>query len=105
MDLLSREREVKLELLSSLARSQRAMARILESVADVTACSSDSARALQQELRTMTRLQQAIASSIVPLRISKVQRGKPGRLWLRDGKLALEAEPVFGVLVQGNKHA
>lgn len=107
MDLVSREREVKLELLSSLARSQQAMARILESVADVAACSPESARAVQQELRMMTRLQQAVASSIVPLRINGVQRGKPGRVWLMNRGLAVGSgtgmDQAIGMSVRRNK--
>ncbi|MFS0723264.1 hypothetical protein [Paenibacillus sp. 1P07SE] len=89
MNLLSREREAKLELLASLARSQLALARILESVADVAACSPDSARALQRELRAMTRLQQSVAASIAPLRIARVRSGKPGRVWLSGTHVAL----------------
>lgn len=93
MNRMSREREVKLDLLTSLARSQTAMARILESVAEVAVSSPDTAKALQQELRSLTRLQHAIAANIAPLRLPPVQEGAPGPVWLRWPELAVTGSP------------
>lgn len=89
MSRMNREREVKLELLTSLARSQHAMARILESVAEVAAASPEAARGIQQELRALTRLQHAIAANIAPLRLAPLHEGAPGPVWLRSVELAV----------------
>lgn len=94
------ENEVKLHLLRSLARSQRALARILESVADTAQPSSspgadrpgpgqapasfsgEHVDLLVRQLAVLSSCQQQLTEKLTGIRIRKFQRGRPGKLWL-----------------------
>ncbi|MFH5182134.1 hypothetical protein ACHHV8_05570 [Paenibacillus sp. TAB 01] len=99
------ENEVKLHLLRSLARSQRALARILESVADTAAAaqpgprpgsdrsdprpgqasgfsSGDNVDLLIRQLTVLSSCQQQLTEKLTGIRLRKFRRGRPGKLWL-----------------------
>ncbi|GLX67096.1 hypothetical protein [Paenibacillus glycanilyticus] len=78
------EREVKLELLSSLARSQTALARILDSIADVSGASPALAQSIAENVELLTTMQKYIAESVTGLTMRRKYRklGSPGTPWL-----------------------
>ncbi|MCZ8519159.1 MULTISPECIES: hypothetical protein [Paenibacillus] len=82
MNWTEEENKVKLHLLHSLARSQRALARMLESMAQVVDTSPATASELSAAVRTMAGYQRALAVKMVGLRIRKTRRGVPGAPWL-----------------------
>lgn len=84
MNARDRENELKLDILGSLARSQRALADMLEGVAAVTMESPDAARQIRRQLDVLVRCQVVLAEKICGIRLSRVVRGKPGRLWLHQ---------------------
>lgn len=82
MTLKERENELKLDILESLARSQRALARIIEGMADVTGNVPGSSDALRENISTISRYQLVLAEKITGIRIASYKKGKPGNVWL-----------------------
>jgi hypothetical protein len=90
-DSKDRENELKLDILGSLARSQRALADMLEGVAALTGESPEAADQLRRQVEVLVRCQTVLAEKICGIRISRIVRGRPGKLWLhakvfRSGK-------------------
>jgi len=84
-------RSVKLELLASIARSQHALARILESIADVSDRSDPLARSLRRNIGHLNRLQQTLTESVTGIRLGELRRGRPAKPWLNRTRPALNA--------------
>jgi hypothetical protein len=82
MSRLGKEWEVKLELLQSIARSQEALAKMLESVADVTGHSESSASVLRDHVRVLTHLQGALLGAVTGTAWRPPVAGKPSPPWL-----------------------
>lgn len=80
--LREQERAIKLDMLHSLARSQRALARLLECVADVTEADDGMKRNLKRHFAALAACQRALADRIVGIRVRRVVSGKPGAVWL-----------------------
>ncbi|WP_253944752.1 hypothetical protein [Paenibacillus sp. NEAU-GSW1] len=78
------ETEVKLDLIASIAKSQHALSRILDSVADVADWSPDTARRIGENVVLLTRMQEAMAEAVAgaPIRRSRIRNGKPAVPWL-----------------------
>lgn len=85
MSLLAREWEAKIELIRSIAQSQRAIARILDSVADVAEHTPDLARKIYDNIESMTAFQQTLAESAAGVRIGRPRLGRPGKPLLLHG--------------------
>jgi hypothetical protein len=79
-----REREVKLELLSSLAKSQAALARILDSIAVVSEASPELARNIAENVKLLTEMQKNITEAVTGLSLKRKRRkmGSPVHPWL-----------------------
>ncbi|PWW07352.1 hypothetical protein DFQ01_102244 [Paenibacillus cellulosilyticus] len=82
--LADREREVKLELVSSIARSQRALARILESIADVSVHTDPIAKSLRDNIAQLSQLQQVLTESVVGIRFGQRRQGRPSGPWINQ---------------------
>ncbi|CAM4332547.1 hypothetical protein [Paenibacillus tarimensis] len=78
----SREHEVKLELIASVAKSQQAMAVILQSIADLTDVSPQLARSIGENIRLLTGLQERMADSITGSFPGRRRKGKPAPPWI-----------------------
>lgn len=92
MTLSHKEREnlLKLDILQSLARSQSALADMLETLALQTGVDLETARTLQRHAEVMVRYQQALGEKIGGIRINRLVNGIPGRVWLADGVSGLK---------------
>jgi hypothetical protein len=88
MSRLEREREAKLALLEALAASQRAVARMLESAADLNARfparRPEDAAAL---LARLAALQLRMSESLLGVKLRRLHRGRPSAPWLAGGRL------------------
>jgi len=84
MSLLQREQEVKLALIESIAHSQQALARILDSVASVSSHSEVSARSLAENIRLLSRYQEEMSRMITGIRLARIRHGEPSLPWLKD---------------------
>lgn len=82
MSWRQRENELKLDILESLAKSQRALARMIEAMADVSGDVSGFSAALRGNISILSRYQKVLAEKIVGIRVADVQRGRPGKIWL-----------------------
>lgn len=82
--LADREREVKLELVSSIARSQKALARILESIADVSVHADPVAKSLRDNIAQLTLMQQTLTESVVGIRFGQRRQGRPTGPWINQ---------------------
>ncbi|MFC4099619.1 hypothetical protein [Paenibacillus xanthanilyticus] len=85
MSLLTREWEARIELIRSIAKSQLAIARILDSVADVVGHSPEMARKVYDNVESMTAFQQSLAEKAAGLRTHKPRQGRPGKPLLLHG--------------------
>ncbi|RXZ81205.1 hypothetical protein EBB07_16065 [Paenibacillaceae bacterium] len=94
--LLQREREVKLELIASIARGQNALARVLESVADLSEQSPALTKSIREQVRLLTGIQLTMAEMLTGTRLRNYRLGKPGKVWLADGVRASRASTVRG---------
>lgn len=79
--MTDRENEAKLGILSAVARSQTAIARMMESIADVTEHSDPMAAQLRDNIRVMTNYQLAMARKLTGMRIRQMQKGIPRKPW------------------------
>jgi hypothetical protein len=94
MGILDRQNRLKLDILKSLARSQRALAGIVEVIAPVVASSiqgtsSDYEAAsdlmtqqILAHLGSLSNYQQALAQKLCGIDIRQVKNGRPGKPWL-----------------------
>jgi hypothetical protein len=80
--LAQRQEELKLDIVASLARSQRALVRILESVADTIQESPPSSEELLKLLKVIAEHQIVLSSKLVGIRLRRLRRGKPGKPWM-----------------------
>jgi len=84
MGWLTRRMEVQLDILESLARSQRALARIIESAAEAGAASGLSAESLERNIEAMTRYQLAIMEKITGVELPAVKTSPPAPPWTNN---------------------
>lgn len=82
MSLLLREQETKLELIQSIALSQKALARILGSIADISSESDLSARALLENIRLLTQHQDALCRMLTGISLCQPRSGNSAPPWL-----------------------
>jgi len=85
MSMLHRENELRLAILEAIARSQQALASIIETVAaarDVSVAVSDSDQAAREQLEVLARYQLVLAEKILRLKLRHIRNGEPGQPWL-----------------------
>ncbi|MGO4181171.1 hypothetical protein AB4Z45_10735 [Paenibacillus sp. MCAF9] len=99
METLGSEREARAAFLASLARSQGALARILESIADVSDASQGTVKLLRDNVRSLTELQETIAESVTSLAWHRrvKRKGNPTKPWLQPEL------PIYGVYWSGGE--
>lgn len=88
MSSLGKERESRIELIRSIALSQRAVARILNSIADVSEASPGMAKCMRDNLSSITALQLTMADMVSGVRIRRLRHGQPSSPWLHHKAFA-----------------
>ncbi|WP_340025526.1 hypothetical protein MHI24_10235 [Paenibacillus sp. FSL K6-1096] len=76
------EHAVKLEMIRSIARSQAALAAILESIAEVTGQSELTARKLSDNIRILSGYQSAMCRMLSGISLHEPKEGVPAAPWL-----------------------
>lgn len=84
MNRLQQEWEIKLRLIGAISRSQEALAKILESVADVTETAGIPPSVLHEHVRVLTGMQGALLQAVSGTSWRPPVRGKPASPWLSD---------------------
>ncbi|MEC0232232.1 hypothetical protein [Paenibacillus alba] len=73
---------IELHMLTSLARSQRAICRILETIADQVEISEQLAIHLAENLSTLSDYQRTLIHKITKQKPRKRQMGTPAKPWM-----------------------
>lgn len=81
------EQSVKLELLSAVAKSQLALAGILESIGRVADHSGQDAKLLRDNIGQLTRLQEVLLGTAANIQLREKRYSEPGAPWLSDARL------------------
>jgi len=76
------ERAVKLEMIRSIARSQAALATILESIAELTEHSELTARKLSENVRVLSQYQSAMCRMMSGISLHRHKLGTPAAPWI-----------------------
>lgn len=82
MGLIRKHHELQLDILDSLARSQKALARIIESLADISATSGETARRVQVNIEAITRYQESLMVKLCGIRPNRVRTSPPSKPWI-----------------------
>ncbi|QGQ94929.1 hypothetical protein EHS13_08575 [Paenibacillus psychroresistens] len=95
MNGLHRQNELKLDILHSLARSQRALAEMVETIAPVMTASLQSANSslraassdqvtkqILTHIESLSRYQHALAQKLSGIDVRQVKLGRPGKPYL-----------------------
>lgn len=90
-----REREAKVAVISSIARSQEALAGILENIAEITAHSDVIARKLAENIRLLNGYQSVMAEMLTGIRLNRSKSGKPTSPWLKPECLTRRDDDVL----------
>lgn len=100
MNWNEKEREVRLQLIASLTRSQQAVARILESIADSAQHSPGLAEVLSSNMKSLAALQQTLTvmsmAAAEPAHRQHIANPKPKPH--RPARNRVPAKPWFGSL-------
>lgn len=88
--------EAKLTMITSIAHSQEALARILGSVADVSVHSENTARKLAENIRLLTQIQSAMCEMLLGISLHRIQYGTPTSPWLNEAYI-LDYDAARGV--------
>ncbi|RCX19770.1 hypothetical protein DFP94_104225 [Fontibacillus phaseoli] len=78
------EEAAKVKLIESIAKSQMAMARILESLADISGHSGTTARHLAENINILSKYQDAMARTVCGIHVHRVQFGTPSSPWIME---------------------
>ncbi|SEU18748.1 hypothetical protein [Paenibacillus sp. NFR01] len=76
------EHAVKLDLIRSIARSQAALAAILESIAEITGQSEQTARKLSDNIRILSQYQSSMCRKLTGISLHQPKEGIPAAPWL-----------------------
>jgi len=82
MSRLEREWAIKLRLMGAVTKSQEALAKILENVADVTDTVNMPSAVLHEHVRVLTGMQGALLKTVAGMSWRPPVRGTPGAPWL-----------------------
>ena len=94
---INREREqaAKIAVISSIARSQDALARILGNIAEITSHSDVTARILAENIRLLNAYQSVMAEMLAGIPLNRSKLGSPAAPWLKPGCSASRNISVF----------
>lgn len=82
------EHAVKLEMIRSIARSQAALADILESIAEITGQSEQTARKLSDNIRILSQYQSSMCRMMTGISLHQPKLGIPAAPWLNKAGAA-----------------
>lgn len=84
MNRLQREWEIRLQLLGAISKSQEALAKILESIADVTGTAGVSPETIHEHVRVLTGMQGALLRTVSGTSWRPPVKGKPASPWFSE---------------------
>jgi hypothetical protein len=82
MSLGTKQNEIKLDILQSLAMSQKALARMIENIADVTDHSVGISKYLMENIEIISKYQRALTVKLTGMTFPERKKGKPAKPWI-----------------------
>lgn len=82
MNMIQKENELRLEILTAVARSQRALATMAETVSVYHAHNSSEHNETAHQLQVLARYQISLAEKILGISIRNTRNGTPRDPWL-----------------------
>lgn len=79
---IEQEQAAKVAMVSSIAKSQQALAGILGSIADITQHSEVTARQLAENIRLLTAYQSVMTEMLTGIPLNRTKTGTPAAPWL-----------------------
>jgi hypothetical protein len=98
MEEHQQELRIKLHILTSLARSQRALTHMLETVADISTNSKETASKIAENVQVISQYQRQLTAKISGISIRYRKKGRPAKPWInpdcfsKDPCLELESK-------------
>lgn len=97
-----RERAAKVAVISSIAKSQEALAGILGNISDLTAHSDSTARKLAENIRVLNAYQSMMVEMLTGIQLNRAKLGVPQSPWLNpmcqyiseDRNLEVKEDPM-----------
>lgn len=83
-----REHAARVAMISSIARSQEALAGILQNIAEITAHSDVTARKLAENIRLLTGYQSMMTEMLTGITLNRTKQGSPASPWLAARSMA-----------------
>jgi hypothetical protein len=84
MDLSTKQDEIKLDILQSLAASQKALARMVENIADITDHSESLSQYLRDNIEAISKYQRTLAVKMTGMTFPERKRGNPAKPWIHQ---------------------
>lgn len=78
------EYAIKLDMLKAIARSQTALAKIVEAVADAPMSDMTDSGEIARSLMVLAKFQQSLTEKLLIMKLHSPRTGKPGKPWLHD---------------------
>lgn len=94
---IDRERAAKIAVISSIAKSQEALAGILENIAEITSHSEFTARKLAENIRLLNAYQSVMAEMLTGIPLNRSKLGIPQSPWLTPECTYLSGDKSLGV--------
>ncbi|MBC8080101.1 MAG: hypothetical protein H7X86_07135 [Gorillibacterium sp.] len=86
----NRENRIKLDMLCSIARSERALARLLEQAAACGAVTGTEQEGLMRRLAAISRCQTGLLNFLSGIELRHRQRSAPGPVWLSNNQRGIK---------------
>lgn len=77
-----RETEAKIKMVEAMARSQAALARLLEQLSDISELSRQQSHLIHDNIVSLTQYQQALCHAVTGWRWREIKQGHAGAPWL-----------------------
>ncbi|MNP10310.1 hypothetical protein D3C76_1024550 [compost metagenome] len=89
MSNLGKQHEAKVALVNAIALSQHALARILNSIADVSSHSEITSRSLLENIRLLTEYQSTMCRMMTRIPLHRYKCGVPSSPWLNYSQISV----------------
>ncbi|WP_054956229.1 hypothetical protein [Paenibacillus dakarensis] len=94
-ELIYKERAAKIAMISSIAKSQEALAHILTSIAHISAHSDITARSLFENIRLLSEYQLVMTEMLTGIQVCRSRLGKPAPPWVTSECSICEEDRLY----------
>lgn len=84
MGFIGRKMELKLDIVESLARCQKALAKIIEGVAEASDATEETPMMLRENIKALAHYQRSIMVSMLGIELGDYGESRPSRPWTNE---------------------